>query len=60
MEDVWKGMETTEREGLDNMDWMEGHSDCKAVEARNQNWRQRGQGKQQRKLVQQRQRLEPG
>ena len=21
MEDVWKGMETTEREGLDNMDW---------------------------------------
>ena len=30
MEDVWKGTETTEREGLDNMDWTEGHSDCKA------------------------------
>ena len=30
MEDFWKGMETTEREGLDNMDWTEGHSDCKA------------------------------
>ena len=23
-------METREREGLDNMDWTEGHSDCKA------------------------------
>ena len=30
MEDIWKGTETTEREGLDNMDWTEGHSDCKA------------------------------
>ena len=30
MEDVWKGTETTEREGLDNMDWTEGHSDCRA------------------------------
>ena len=29
MEDVWKGTETTEREGLDNMDWTKGHSDCK-------------------------------
>ena len=29
MEDVWKGMETTEREGLDNMDWTEEHSDCR-------------------------------
>ena len=31
MEDVWKGTETTKREGLDNMDCTEGHSDCKAV-----------------------------
>ena len=23
-------METTEREGLDSMDWTEGHSDCGA------------------------------
>ena len=30
MEDVWKGTETTERDGLDNMDWTEGHSDCRA------------------------------
>ena len=30
MEDVWKGTETTERQGLDNMDWTEGHSDCRA------------------------------
>ena len=30
MEDVWKGTETTERYGLDNMDWTEGHSDCRA------------------------------
>ena len=30
MEDVWKGTETKEREGLDNMDWTEGHSDCRA------------------------------
>ena len=30
MEDVWEGTETTEREGLDNMDWTEGHSDCRA------------------------------
>ena len=30
MEDVWKGTKTMEREGLDNMDWTEGHSDCKA------------------------------
>ena len=30
MEDVWKGTETTEREGLDNTDWTERHSDCKA------------------------------
>ena len=30
MEDVWKGTETLEREGLDNMDWTSGHSDCKA------------------------------
>ena len=30
MEDAWKGTETTEREGLDNIDWIEGHSDCKA------------------------------
>ena len=30
MEDVWKGTETMEREGLDSMDWTEGQSDCKA------------------------------
>ena len=30
MEDIWKGTETMEREGLDNMDWTEGHSDCRA------------------------------
>ena len=30
MEDVWKGTKTTERKGLDIMDWTEGHSDCKA------------------------------
>ena len=30
MEDVWKGTETTEREVLDNMNWTEGNSDCKA------------------------------
>ena len=30
MEDIWKGTKTTEREGLDNMDWTEGHSDCRA------------------------------
>ena len=30
MEDVWKGTETTERDGLDNMDWTEAHSDCRA------------------------------
>ena len=30
MEDALKGMETTEREGLDNIDCTEGHSDCKA------------------------------
>ena len=30
MEDVRKGTETTEREGLGNMDWTEGHSDCRA------------------------------
>ena len=30
MEDIWKGTETTEREGLENMDWTEGHSDCRA------------------------------
>ena len=30
MEDVWKGMATTERDGLDNMDWTEAHSDCRA------------------------------
>ena len=30
MEDVWKGTETTEREGLNNMDWTKGHLDCKA------------------------------
>ena len=29
MEDFWKGTETTEREGLDKMDWTEGHSDCR-------------------------------
>ena len=30
MEVVWKGMETTESEGLNNMDCTEGHSDCRA------------------------------
>ena len=30
MEDDWKGTETTERGGLNNMDWTEGHSDCRA------------------------------
>ena len=30
MEDALKGMETTESEGLDNIDCTEGHSDCKA------------------------------
>ena len=30
MEDIWKGTETMEREGLGNMDWTEGHSDCRA------------------------------
>ena len=30
MEDIWKGTETTERDGLDNMDWTEAHSDCRA------------------------------
>ena len=30
MEDVRKGTETKEREGLDNMDWTEGYSDCRA------------------------------
>ena len=30
MEDVLKGMETMESEGLDNIDCTEGHSDCKA------------------------------
>ena len=30
MEDVLKGMETTESEGLDNIDCTEGHSDYEA------------------------------
>ena len=30
MEDVWKGTKTTERDGLDNMGWTEGHSYCRA------------------------------
>ena len=30
MEDAWKGTETTEREGLDNIDWTDGQSACKA------------------------------
>ena len=30
MEDFWKSMETTERDGLDNMDWTEVHLDCRA------------------------------
>ena len=30
MEDVWKGTETTERDRLDNMDWTEAHSYCRA------------------------------
>ena len=30
MEDIWKGTETTERDGLDSMDWAEPHSDCRA------------------------------
>ena len=30
MEDVWKGRETTERDGLDSMNWTEAHSDCMA------------------------------
>ena len=30
MEDIWKGMETTERDGLDSMDWTEGHLNCRA------------------------------
>ena len=25
-----KGTETTERDGLDSMDWTEAHSDCRA------------------------------
>ena len=29
-EDIWKGTETTERDGLDTMDWTEAHLDCKA------------------------------
>ena len=30
MEDFCKGRETTERDGLDTMDWTEVHSDCRA------------------------------
>ena len=30
MEDAWKDTETTERDRLDNMDWTEGHLDCRA------------------------------
>ena len=30
MKDVWKGTKTTERDELDNMDWTEGHLDCRA------------------------------
>ena len=30
MEDAWKGTDTTERNGLDNIDWTEGHLDCRA------------------------------
>ena len=30
MEDIWKGTETTERDGLEIMDWNETHSDCRA------------------------------
>ena len=30
MEDTWKGTDTTERNGLDNIDWTEGHLDCRA------------------------------
>ena len=29
MEDVWRGTETTDRDRLENMDWTEGHSDCR-------------------------------
>ena len=28
--DIWKGTKTTERDGLDIMDWTEAHLDCKA------------------------------
>ena len=35
MEDVWKGMETMEREGLDTVVWTEGHSDCRAGRVEN-------------------------
>ena len=30
MEDIWKGTETTERDGLESMNKTEGHSDCRA------------------------------
>ena len=30
MEDVWKSTETMERDGLDSMDWIDAHSDCRA------------------------------
>ena len=30
MEDLCKGTETTEREGLDNIDWTDGQSACRA------------------------------
>ena len=29
-EDFMKGTDTMERDGLESMDWMEGHSDCRA------------------------------
>ena len=28
--DVWKGTETKEKDGLDNMDWTKGNLDCRA------------------------------
>ena len=30
MEDVWKSTKTTERDGLEIMDWTEAYSDCRA------------------------------
>ena len=30
MEDIWKGTETMERDGLDSMNWTDAHSDFRA------------------------------